>query len=197
MCAPSLINVPPRAHSSRVYPVTLCAVRQGRARPKEFEATEESGGAAAVQHNDCWDTFTCTQTRAVKTTPPCCWAACATIWGVYAVTLSDKNGTISPSKNRLLHLSCRGAVKKICEQMTKWLLWKGQRDVEKDHLVQSELRDVQLWNWLWNTKRPSLLCGTSKHRDLHKQITLIVFPPHLWGSVGKKRNKNRSETTKL
>lgn len=115
--------------------------------------------------------------------------------GVYIVTLSDKNWTISHSKNRLLHLSCREVVKKICEQMTKWLVWKGQRDVEKDHLVQSELRDVQLWNWLGNTKRPSLLCGPSKHWDLHQQTTLIVFSPYLWKSC-KKKKKNSAKQPK-
>lgn len=116
--------------------------------------------------------------------------------GVYIVTLSDKNWTVSHSKNRLLHLSCREVVKKICEQMTKWLVWKGQRDVEKDHLVQSELRDVQLWNWLGNTKRPSLLCGPSKHWDLHKQTTLIVFSPYLWKSCKKKKTQQNSQNVR-
>lgn len=74
--------------------------------------------------------------------------------------------------------------------MTKWLLWKGQGDVEKDHLVQSELRDVQLWNWLWNAKRPSLLRGPSQHWDLHQQTTLIVFSPYLWESVRRKKLSN-------
>lgn len=69
MCALSLINVPcrntdeflpPRAHSSRVYPTMPRPAHQEQVTPKEFGVIEHSGVTAAVKH-DCWNTFTCTK----------------------------------------------------------------------------------------------------------------------------------------
>lgn len=71
MCALSLINVPcrntdeflpPRAHSSRVYPTMPRPAHQEQVTPKEFGVIENSGLTAAVKH-DCWNTFTCTKNQ--------------------------------------------------------------------------------------------------------------------------------------